>query len=171
MVNVPRSPLRVAEKLMVFPLILPFTSAAPRSPPIVPVNVLPSCVSVRVWVIVPFRVSKETNHVPATFDGFVSAVESCALAALAQARRTTAINAENTDECRFIGKSPLPDSTQGAAQRLQPRNPRYSRTPTAEFVASCQYPGIVARRTCPQLRKPTSHNRASSSRNARENKP
>ena len=136
MVNVPRSLLRVAEKFTLFPLTVPFTSAFPRSPPMVPVNVLPSSESVRVWVIVPFWVSKETVQVPATFAGFVSADESCALAAPAQAIRTTAINAENTDECRFIIKSPLHHSTQCTAHGLQPRNVTLFENPTKEIVAA-----------------------------------
>src|SRR5271170_5516674 len=141
MVNVPRCPLRVAEKLTPFPLTVPFTSAVPRSPPIVPVNALPSCESVRVWVIVPFCVSNETVQVPATFAGFVSAAESCALPAPAQARRTTVVNAENTDECRFMIKSPLPHSTQCTAHGLQSRKLRSSRTPTKEIVAADGTPG------------------------------
>src|ERR1700690_1086204 len=131
MVKGPPWPFRVAEKFTLFPLTLPLTSAFPRSPPIVPVNAVPSCVSVSVCDIVPFCVSKETDQVPATVAGFASAGgvcgESCPHAAPEHAKSKKAIKIQN--ECRFISKSPQPRTTQCAARRLQPPNAQYLENP------------------------------------------
>lgn len=76
----PLGVLRVTEKLILFPLMVPVTGASPRWPFSVPVSFEPSCCSVSVCVITaPPRPGALRSHAPSTF-------ASCAEATCASER-------------------------------------------------------------------------------------